>query len=81
MVAVYGQTLVIYERKSFQRDTTLGAWKPQLAMLHKLCAGMMIEKRFADMPFIRCNQEVSFFCRLQKAFDARTDIKDGDLQL
>lgn len=38
----------------------------------------MIDARFADMPFIRCEQEISYYYRLLEAIDARMEVEDGD---
>lgn len=78
---VDGDSLVMYDKNSFQRDTSLRAWKRRWAMLKKWFAGNLIDVRFVDMSFTRCEQEVSYYHRLRNAIDARMEIKDEDPQL
>lgn len=41
----------------------------------------MIDARLADMPFLPCEQELSYWRRFQDAIDARVKVEDGDSQL
>lgn len=56
-MAADGRHLVTYDRNRFERDTALGAWQRWWAVLIKWCVEKMINTRFADMPFVRCEQE------------------------
>lgn len=80
-MAVDGENLFVYDKNSLQRSTALGAWKRRWAVLRKWCAGIIIDARFADMLFIRCEQEILNCHTLWGAFDAKMEAKDGDPQL
>lgn len=77
---VDSKNLVVYDRNKFQRDTAIGAWEKRWAVLQKQCAGISIDARLADMPITRCQQKVSYCCRLREAIDRKMKINDGDQQ-
>lgn len=51
-----GENLLKRNRHSFLRGTALGALKRLLAVLRKCCAKIVIDARFVDMAFVRCEQ-------------------------
>lgn len=50
-------------------------------MLRDWGAGIMIDARFADMLFVRCERKFYYSCKLQKAIDARMEVEDVDPHL
>lgn len=45
--------LVVYDQNPFELDKALGARKWQWAVLSRWHVGVLIDARFADMPFVR----------------------------
>lgn len=81
VMAVDEENLVTFYRNSFERDTALGAWKRRQDVLSKWLVWTVIDSRFANMPLVRCEQELLFCCRLLGAIDARVDAEGSDPQL
>lgn len=52
-----GKNLVIYDSSCLDCDTALCAWKERRAVLSRWCVGALVDTRFADMQFVRCEQE------------------------
>lgn len=57
-MVVDGRNCVIYDKFNFERDTALGAWKRRSVVLSIRCAGICVDTRFVEMPFVRCKQEL-----------------------
>lgn len=64
-MAIDDENLVIYDHDRFDCDTVLGAWKRCWAVLSRWSLGILVDTRFADMPFVRCVQELSYCRRLR----------------
>lgn len=71
---VDGKKLFIYDRSIFQRSTVPGTRMRRWAVLHKLCAGTVIDARSANMPFICCEQELSYCRKLREAIDVKMEV-------
>lgn len=61
-MTVDGKDRVIHDRNRFERDTGLGAWDRHWAMLSRRCVEILVDARFANMPFVLC-EHGSSYCR------------------
>lgn len=69
-MAVDADNLVVYNRFRFERDTPLAAWKRQWVVLSQWCVGILVDILFADLPFVRCEQQLRYSRRLHGAIHA-----------
>lgn len=76
-VAVESQNLVVYDRNCFERHTAFGAWKRLWAVLSGWCTGIVVGTLFADMPFVRCEQELSYCRHPRDTIVTSTDVAKG----
>lgn len=77
-LAVVGRNLVVYDRNRLERDTVSGAWKQRWAVLSRWCLGILVDFRFADIQFVRCEQKL-FYCRkLRDTIDANMEVAGED---
>lgn len=76
-----GKNFSVFDRNCFGRDTPPGARKRRWASKSLWCAGILIDTRFADMPYARCEQVLYYGRRLRDATDANMDITEKDSRL
>lgn len=63
-IAVNGGSFVVYDWNHILNNTELSVWKRGWVVLRKSCAGILIDVRFADKPFIQWEPDSSYCCRL-----------------
>lgn len=80
-MAVDGNNLVMYDQNNFRCDTALCAWNQRWAVLRNSFIVILIDARFADMLFIRCEQEKSYCRSLRDAIGVRMEVEDEDSQV
>lgn len=78
-MAVDERALIIYDRNRFERDTSLGAGKGRWTGLGRRCVGILVDARFADMPFVWYTQKLSYCRRSRDAIDANVKVTAGDM--
>lgn len=80
-MAIDVRNLVTDEGNRFERNTALGAWQCHWAVLRRWCAGILVNMRLADRPFVWRELEFSYCRRLQGAIDANMKVTEGDPEI
>lgn len=80
-MAVDRMHLVIINRNHFMLDTTWGVWKRHWTGLCQWCVETLAEARFANVPFVWCEQRQPFHRSLRDVSDANVEIAVVDLEL
>lgn len=50
-------------------------------MLSGCCLGTLVNTRFADLLFARCEKELLYYCKLPEAFGANMKVPERCLKL
>lgn len=73
-----GRNLVIYDRNRRDLDTAVGAWQRRWSVMARWCAGILVFLRYADMPYVRCDQKVGYFSGLRDHSESSATAREGD---
>lgn len=65
-MAMEGYSLFIYDRDRIRHDTSIGAWRRRRGVCTRNWSLMLTEAPLADMPFVRCEEEVAYSVQLRE---------------
>lgn len=73
-----GINLEFQDRTSFKRDTLLGAWKRNWALLRKRSLAILIDAHFIEILITKSEQKTPYDRGFWDAIEAGMEVEDGD---